>query len=77
MTKISPNIVKVVMHSYQPNVPIILRSNFNSVKLVKSETPLCGFSKVGIKGGENILECRKSLHARLLIKFKFQETAPK
>ena len=29
---------------------------------------LCGFAKVGIKGGENILECLKSLHARLLIK---------
>ena len=37
-------------------------------KLVKRETSLCGFSKVALKGGENILECLKSLHARLLIK---------
>ena len=37
-------------------------------KLVKHETSLCGFAKVGLKGGENILECLKSLHARLLSK---------
>ena len=56
---------------------------FNFEKLVKRETPLCGFAKVGLKGGENILECLKSLHACLLmklaskfmIKFKFWETA--
>ena len=42
--------------------------NFNFEKLVKRETSLCGFAKVGLKGGENALECLKSLHARLLIK---------
>ena len=42
--------------------------NFNFEKLVKRETSLCGFAKVGHKGGENILEYFKSLHARLLIK---------
>ena len=53
--------------------------NFNFEKLVKRETSLCGFDKVELKGGENILECLKSLHACLLmklaskftIKFKF------
>ena len=42
--------------------------NFNFDKLVKRETWLCGFAKVGLKGGENTLECLKSLYARLLIK---------
>ena len=48
-------------------------------KLVKRETSLCGFAKVWLKGGQNIFECLKSLHAHLLmklsskfmIKFKF------
>ena len=34
------------------------------MKLVKSETPLCGFAKVGVKGGENSSECRESWSAR-------------
>ena len=46
--KITLNIVKVGMHSYLPNAQINLRSNFNSEKLVKSETPLCIFAKVGV-----------------------------
>ena len=62
------NIMKLSMHSYLPNAPINLQLNFNFEKLVKRETPLCGFAKVGLKGGENILECLKSLHARLLVK---------
>ena len=49
MIKIALNIVKVGMHSYLPNAQINLRSNFNSEKLVKSETLLCGFAKVGLK----------------------------
>ena len=69
------------MHSYFPNADL----NFNFEKLVKRETSLCGFPKVGLKGGENILECLKSLHARFLIKlaskfmikFKFLETGRK
>ena len=56
------------MDSYLPNALINLRLNFNFEKLVKRETPLCGFAKVGLKGGENILECLESLHARLFIK---------
>ena len=67
------------MHSYFPNADLNLGLNFNFEKLVKREALLCGFSKVSLKGGENILECLKSLHARLLIelaskfmiKFKF------
>ena len=34
----------------------------------KRETSLCGIAKVGLKGGDNIFECLKSWHARLLIK---------
>ena len=52
MSKIALNIVKVSMHSYLPNAHLNLCLNFNSKKLVKSETSLCGFTKVGIKGGE-------------------------
>ena len=44
--------MKVVLHYYLPNANINLRSNFNSEKLVKSETLLYGFAEVGIKGGE-------------------------
>ena len=57
MTKITLNIVKVGMHCYPPNVN--QRSNFNSVKLVKSETLLYGFPKVGIKGGEIVWNVSK------------------
>ena len=56
------------MHSYFPNADLNLGLNFNFEKLLKRETSLCGFAKVGNKGGENIFECLKSLHARLLIK---------
>ena len=68
MAKTALNIVKVGKHSYFANADLNLRLNFNFVKLVKRENSLCGFAKVGLKGGENILECLKSLHARLLIK---------
>ena len=70
MAKIALNIVKVGMHSYFPNADLNLRLNFNFEKLVKRETLLCGFAKVGLRGGENIFKCLKSLHARLLIKLK-------
>ena len=68
MAKIALNIVKVGMHSYFPNADLNLRLNFNFEKFVKRETWLCGFGKVGLKGGENILQCLKSLHAHLMIK---------
>ena len=67
-TKIALNIMKVSMHSHLPNAPINLRLIFNFDKLVKRETSLCSLAKVWLKGGENILECLKSLHAHLLIK---------
>ena len=54
-TKIALNIMKVSMHSHLPNAPINLRLNFNFEKLVKHETSLCSFVKVGLKVGENIL----------------------
>ena len=73
--------MKVRMHSYLPNAPINLQLNFNFEKFVKRETPLCSFSKVGIKGGENILKRRKCSRARFpikwasksMIKFQLQE----
>ena len=64
--------MKVSMHSYLPNALINRRLNFNFEKLVKRETSLCGFAKVGLKACENILECHKSLHAGLLIKLAFK-----
>ena len=70
MPKIALNIVEVGMHSYFPNAHLNLWLNFNFQKLVKRETSLCGFAKFRLKGGENILECLKSLHARLLIKLE-------
>ena len=66
MTKIAPNIMKVSMQSYLPNAPINLRLNFNFEKLVKRETPLCRFAKVGLKGVKifwNIVKFR--IHACL------------
>ena len=68
MAKIALNIVKVGMHSYFPTADLNLWLNFNFAKLVKRETSFYGFAKVGLKGGENILECLKTLHSRLLIK---------
>ena len=68
MAKIALNIMKVGMHSYFQNADINLWLNFNFEKLVKCVTSLCGFAKVGLKGGENILEHLKSLLARLLVK---------
>ena len=53
MTKIAPNTMKVSMHSYLPNALINLRLNFSFEKLLKRETPLRGFDKVWLKGGEN------------------------
>ena len=55
------------------------------MKLVKSETPLCGFTKVGVKVGENSSECRESWSARFsikwasksMIRFKFREIGQK
>ena len=68
MAKVALNIVKVDMHSYLTNADLNLWLNFKFEKLLKRETSLCGFAKVGLKGGENILECLKSLHARFFIK---------
>ena len=68
MVKIALNIVKVGMNTYFPNADLNLWLSFNFEKLVKRDTSLWSFAKVGLKGGENILEYLKSLHARLLIK---------
>ena len=49
--EITLNIMKVSMHSYLPNALINLGLNFIFEKLVKRETSLCCFAKVGLKGG--------------------------
>ena len=72
MAKIAVNIVKVGMHSYFPNADLNLWLNFNFEKLVKRETSLCGFAKVELEGGENILECLKILHARFVDQIRIQ-----
>ena len=61
--------MKVGMHSNLPNVQVNLQSNFNSKKLVKRETSLGAFSKVVLRGGENISECCGILHAHLFVKW--------
>ena len=50
------------------NALINLGLNFNFEKLVKRETSLRSFSKVVLKGGENNLECLKTLLAYLFRK---------
>ena len=66
--KIALNIIKASVHSYPPNAYKNISLNSNSKKLVKSETALCCFTKVVIKGGENSLECRESWSTCLSIK---------
>ena len=66
MAKIALNIVKVGMHSYFPNADLNLWLNFNFEKLVKRETSLCGFAKVGLKGGENILQYQQMFACTLV-----------
>ena len=56
--KIALSIVKVGVHSYLPNAHLNQSSNFNSQKLVKSETSLCGFTKFVVEECENSSECR-------------------
>jgi hypothetical protein len=58
-----------------------LCSIFNSEKLVKFETRLCVFARLGLKGGENSSERHESWCGRLstngtsktILKFQFQE----
>ena len=49
-SKINLNAMKFSMHSYLPNALINKRLNFNFERLVKRETSLCGFAKLGLKG---------------------------
>ena len=77
VVKIARNIVKLGVYAFLSNGHPIrwsnghpnLWSNFNSEKLVKIETLLCIFARVGLKGGPNSLEHCKSWHARLFIKW--------
>ena len=61
--------MKFSMHSYLPNVLINIRLNFNFEKLVKRETKLCGFAKIGVTSGENSSKRRESWSAWLSIKW--------
>ena len=48
--KIAQNVAKVGVHGYLSNGHPNLRSNFNSEKLVRSETPSFIFARVGLEG---------------------------
>ena len=65
--------MKVGVHCYLPNANINLRSNFNSEKLVKSETLLYGFAVVEIKGVKYFGMSQNS-RARLYIKWACKST---
>ena len=41
----------------------------NSKKLLESETPSCGFDKVGLKGGQNSSKSPKSVYAWFSLKW--------
>jgi len=79
------DITKFGMHSYLPNGHLNLRSNFNSKKLVRSETSSCIFARVGLKRSPNSSEHCKSWHACLyikrasksMIKFQYREFGQK
>ena len=51
------------------NASINLGLDFNFEKLVKRETSSCSFSKVVLRGGENISERYGILHANFSIKW--------
>ena len=59
--------MKVSMLSYLPNASINLGLNFDFEKLVKHETPLCSFAKVGLKAGENISQSHEISCVILLV----------
>ena len=48
--KIAQNVAKIGVHAYLLNGQPNLSSNFNSKKLVRSETSSCLFARVGLKG---------------------------
>ena len=48
--KIAQSVAKVGVHASLSNGNPNLCSNFNSEKLVRSETPSCIFARVGLKG---------------------------
>ena len=54
--KIAQNVAKVSVNPCLSNGNPNLLSSFNSKKLVKSETPSCGFVRVWLKGAENSFE---------------------
>ena len=83
--EIARNVVKVGVHAFLSNGHPNLWSNFNSMKLVKIETPSCGFSRVGFKGVQNRSNHCESWRSCLfiqwasksMIKFQFREIGQK
>ena len=63
--KIAWNVVKASVHAYLSNGYQNIWSRFNFENLVKSETPLCGFVRVLLKGAENCSEHHESRRALL------------
>ena len=59
-SKITLNIMKVGVHSHLANADLNLWSNFNSDIFVKSETPSCTFTRIGVIRGENSSKRRES-----------------
>ena len=68
--KIALNITKIGMHSYLQNGHLNLLSNFNSEKLVKSETSSCYFAMVWLKWGEISSKHHEIWRACLPMKWK-------
>ena len=67
--KIFWNVSKVCMHACSSNGHPILWSNLNSNKLFEQQTPLCGFDRVGLKGGQNSSKHHESWCASLSIRY--------
>jgi len=66
--KIAQDIANVGVHACLLIVHPNKWSNFNSEKLVKSETPLCDFTRVGFKESQNNSKHCESGRACLSIK---------
>jgi hypothetical protein len=79
--KIARNVTKVRVDACLPMGHPKIFSNFNSEKLIKVETRLCVFARLGLKGCENSSERHESWRGRSstnvtsksILKFKFRE----
>ena len=67
--KIAWNVAEVGVHACLSNGHQNLWSSLNSEKLVKSETPSCGFVRVWLKGAESSSKYNESWCALLYSKY--------